>query len=274
MGLLCKNKFLCYGLPFEVNFNQVVLIYHQISTKKVQNKYIFQKNEFIEQLSLFKHFGMVSEIIDEYLNNALKQNGAYRKKIFITFDDGHESDYNIVMPALLENNFKATFFITSDWINTDGYLSKDQIRELSSHGMSIQSHAKTHRFLDEMSIFELHDELMSSKETIENIIGRDVSYLSVPGGRFNRVVLEVAEKVGYKAVCTSTPYRFQYSFGIYQIGRIGLREPIDEQKIKKLVCPTRYNALLLVNSYLAKRMAKKVIGNKMYYQIWKMLIKK
>ncbi len=39
-----------------------------------------------------------------------------KKSVIVTFDDGHESDYTLALPLLRKFNFKATFFITTDWI--------------------------------------------------------------------------------------------------------------------------------------------------------------
>ncbi len=55
-------------------------------------------------------------------------------------------------------------------------MSSGQLRELKEAGISVQSHAKTHVFLDELWIDEVYRELDQSKSTLEDILGKGVSF--------------------------------------------------------------------------------------------------
>ena len=49
----------------------------------------------------------------------------------------------------------------------------------------------------------IHAELADSRSRLENLLGRPVTYLSVPGGATDRRVLDIAAAVGYDHVFTS-----------------------------------------------------------------------
>ena len=55
----------------------------------------------------------------------------------LTFDDGNESDYEIAMHDLPERSLRGKFFVIADRVDTPGYLSNRQIREMHDHGMTI-----------------------------------------------------------------------------------------------------------------------------------------
>jgi len=75
------------------------------------------------------------------------------------------------LSVLQKFGFSASFFVTTDWIGTPGYMSAEQLRGLKAVGMSVQSYAKTHRFLDRISPEEQFAEIDASKKTLEGILG-------------------------------------------------------------------------------------------------------
>src|SRR5215813_7552 len=57
----------------------------------------------------------------------------------ITFDDGGASSYTAIADQLDALEWRAHFFITTDYINTPGFMTSDQIRELHNRGHVIGS---------------------------------------------------------------------------------------------------------------------------------------
>jgi peptidoglycan/xylan/chitin deacetylase (PgdA/CDA1 family) len=50
-------------------------------------------------------------------------------------------------------------------------MSADQLRALKKAGMSVQSHAKSHRFLDELGPDDVLMEMKASKQALEGLLG-------------------------------------------------------------------------------------------------------
>lgn len=126
-------------------------------------------------------------------------------KALISFDDGRASDQVLAMPALIERGMRGVFFVTTDWIGTQGFMSASQLRDMSTHGMDIQVHGKTHRFLAELSPPELLDELAQAKSALEDVLGRPVTALAYPGGRGGKRVRDTAARLGYRYFFCSRP---------------------------------------------------------------------
>tara|TARA_B110000003_G_scaffold89929_1_gene91998 strand:- start:12313 stop:13053 length:741 start_codon:yes stop_codon:yes gene_type:complete len=126
-----------------------------------------------------------------------------RLPICLTFDDGFLSDYDIVLPALMERNAKATFFIVHDYIGKEGYMQKEHIIELSNAGMQIGSHSKTHPNFIKIDTKAKEYELSFSKSYLEELIGKEVTTFSFPYGFLDKASKDAVFAAGYKHCCTS-----------------------------------------------------------------------
>src|SRR5712671_5216633 len=116
----------------------------------------------------------------------------------VTFDDGEQSQYHNALPWLAEYGIKATYFVTPGLIGTAAkFLGWDELRALQAAGHSIQSHGWSHKFLAFCSETDLAHELRASKQSLEDNLGSVVEEISVPGGRWDRRVIQACAAVGY-----------------------------------------------------------------------------
>jgi peptidoglycan/xylan/chitin deacetylase (PgdA/CDA1 family) len=98
----------------------------------------------------------------------------------------------------------ATFFVTVDWVGRPGFMTWDQLGQLTEWGMSVQSHTKSHPFLSELDRDRLRAELAESKEALDRALGQDTTQIALPGGNAPRLGLrDVLSEVGYHVVATS-----------------------------------------------------------------------
>jgi peptidoglycan/xylan/chitin deacetylase (PgdA/CDA1 family) len=133
------------------------------------------------------------------------------KKIAVTFDDGYDSFYYKVLPVLMELSIPAAIFVpfnligkANDWdymgfLHKTKHINERLLKEIAGKGVEIGSHGSTHTCLAGMSSRFLKLELANSKKGLENIIGRDVKYISYPFGRFDEEVEKRALEAGYVA---------------------------------------------------------------------------
>lgn len=96
--------------------------------------------------------------------------GVPTASVFVTFDDGLRSDYTRAFPALVEVGMAATFFVVTDWLGTEMFVDRCQLREMADGGMDIQVHGKSHRFLSELSSSELRQGLAEARPCSQNVI--------------------------------------------------------------------------------------------------------
>jgi peptidoglycan/xylan/chitin deacetylase (PgdA/CDA1 family) len=124
--------------------------------------------------------------------------------VVISFDDGNVGQFEYAAPALRARGMTATFFVTTDWIGTDGFMTWDQLRQLKAWGMSVQSHTKSHPFLSELDEVQLLSELAGSKAALDGSLRQDTLELSLPGGNApKRKYRHLLRHVGYRVVAGS-----------------------------------------------------------------------
>ena len=176
-------------------------------------------------------------IIPERFEEHLKIISKSRDAVKISFDDGYGNNYDSVFPLLEKYGLTATIFLITDFI--DGKivsqkfggrglslrpLTWDEIKAMDRAGIIFGSHTKSHPKLSSLSRDAVREELMGSKERIEELLGHKIYGLAYPsgyGGSFNPMVTEVAKEVGYKFAYTnmmgSNNYGKEEGFGLRRV---------------------------------------------------------
>ncbi|WP_037607064.1 polysaccharide deacetylase family protein [Streptacidiphilus rugosus] len=128
---------------------------------------------------------------------------AARPEVRLSFDDGNESDVAIALPALVERDLKADFFLIAGRIGTPGNISAEGVRALVAAGMGVGSHGQGHRAWPEVPDAELGAELADARIRIAEAAGRPVDTAACPFGAYDRRVLRRLRALGYRRVYTS-----------------------------------------------------------------------
>lgn len=251
-----------------------ILMYHDLAKRqagdKLKDSYTLAEADFLAHMEYLSSNGYRPILADDCYRSLQDPSVKLPEKgVIITFDDGHESNLTIAVPILKRYNFRASFFITTDRIGTPGYMDPAQLRELKKAGMSVQSHAKTHLFLNELSEDALAHELVESKKVLEGILKTDVRFLSFPGGRYNRAVLEHAKQAGYLACFSSTPFYFTRLENLLLIGRCAIRYTSEKTTFEKVINLNFFGRSAFTAASHSKDFLKKILGNDIYYTLWK-----
>jgi len=122
-------------------------------------------------------------------------------EVCITFDDG-TSDHLAVGDLLHDLGLSGTFFIITGRLGQRGYLTQDQVLHLARQGHRIASHTVSHPHLSKLSVAELDEELITSKQFLEDLTHQTVDWFAPPGGIYNGVVLDRALALGYSVFRT------------------------------------------------------------------------
>lgn len=236
--------------PHSANSN-MVLAYHEVMPES-NYAYCVTLASFAEQLSLL---------------DSLKKTRSF--DVQITFDDGEQSQFHNALPLLTEYGFKATYFVTPGLIGTAAkFLGWDDFRALQAAGHSIQSHGWSHRFLTFCSEAELAHELRASKQSMEDNLGGAVAEISVPGGRWDRRVLEASAAAGYRRVYVSDPWVETEIDGVEVIGRFMVRRTTTIPELERVVAKeTSALRKLRLRSQLREGLVG-ILGDSLYHRIW------
>jgi peptidoglycan/xylan/chitin deacetylase (PgdA/CDA1 family) len=180
----------------------------------------------------------------------------------ITVDDGGVSYYTIVADRLESRGWRGHCFVSTDQIGGRGFLDAAQIRELHGRGHVIGSHSASHptRF-SACSAERMRQEWMTSRRTLEDILGHEVTGASVPGGYYSTAVARSASDAGLRLLFNSEPVTaVRHEGGCSVAGRFTIRrgDPLDVCRRLLLPAPwTRWNAWARWN---AKGLLKPILG--------------
>jgi len=189
--------------------------------------------------------------------------------VLLSFDDGWRGAVECAAPALAERGMAAFFFITTDFVGRRFFATADALRRLDPSLFTIGSHGVTHRMLSGLSSDAIHAELADSRSRLEDLLGRPVTYLSVPGGATDRRVLDIAAAVGYDHVFTSALGMNPTADGRRGIARIGVKQDTTPATLRRWltgdVRRERARAALL-------GVPKRVLGMRTYSRLRRLLL--
>jgi peptidoglycan/xylan/chitin deacetylase (PgdA/CDA1 family) len=195
-----------------------ILAYHAVLTEKRISvpqgwsaRHAVDLDSFRSQLDLMRGEGWITTVPEKIEGINIESSNRY---CILTFDDGHSSDL-IAAETMRSRGYCGIFYVPWCHLATDGFLGPSDIKTLSEDSFVIGSHGLTHSPLTKKSDKGLREELVESKERLEDLIGRSVEDLAVPFGRYNRRVIIAAKAAGYRRIMTS-------DIGLARIGKVGV----------------------------------------------------
>ncbi|UGY93159.1 polysaccharide deacetylase family protein [Streptomyces gobiensis] len=117
------------------------------------------------------------------------------KVVFLTIDDGHEKDPELLR-MLRELDVPYSAFL-ADYVANDNYA---YFREMSRDGVAINNHTLHHREMNKLSYEQQRREICGQQEVLAKEIGRTPGLFRPPYGVYNRDTLRAAASCGIRAV--------------------------------------------------------------------------
>lgn len=170
-------------------------------------------------------------------NNAIhKISGS--NSLYLTFDNGYE--YNNltsdILDVLKNNNVKAVFFTTSDYLRDNPSLAQRIIYE----GHNLSNHTHKHLHQGEVSKNEVIEDIKGWEQTYRNVLGLqpNSSLMRPPAGSYNINSLEAANELGYKTVF------WNYAYADWE----PQNQPDPRSSLKKLLDNNEKGSIILLHS--------------------------
>ncbi len=177
----------------------LVLMYHRtLASGSLEHfdvaldKFFDQINRLIDSGVSFVRFADVND--PEYLGK--------RVHVALTFDDGHASN-GPAFEFLDHRGIVPTAFIVRAFAETEkGFLKSSDLKSLAPI-CDFGSHGSTHKALTNLADGDLAEELRSSRQYLEDTLGRSVKSMALPGGRGDARVMDAARRCGFNLVGNS-----------------------------------------------------------------------
>lgn len=122
------------------------------------------------------------------------------KPVILSFDDGWSDQYDYAFPILEKYHDPATFFVFTNSIGRRGFMTWDDLKNLTAAGMTIGDHTKSHPFLTKITDpRKLWEEIDGSKLLLESRLGVSITEFAYPFGQYNPDILTLVQQAGYKS---------------------------------------------------------------------------
>jgi peptidoglycan/xylan/chitin deacetylase (PgdA/CDA1 family) len=214
--------------------------------------------------TLNRHLAMMRESHLQPLSlTHLLVDGSPTPRVALTFDDGHISNLEAAQDIAAQSA-SADFFVNPERVGKQHYLSWSALREMADMGMSIQSHGHTHRYFNEMTDAEATEELRRSKAEIEQRIGLPVTIFAPPGGRLTPRVPMIADRLGYKAICSSRVGVWRTGSSALNIPRFAVLLGTSDEQLRRWIRQDRLEVFKLSMRQGGLGAMKRLLGNRGY----------
>lgn len=130
----------------------------------------------------------------------------------LSFDDGMEDNYSVLLPILQEFSIPATVYVTTGligkpnpWLHPDAgarMMTADELVGLARAGIEIGGHTVSHADLSQLNRSACLAEIRDSVATVHEITGKPVHTFAYPFGRYSQATLEVMRSTGLLAGVT------------------------------------------------------------------------
>jgi len=126
------------------------------------------------------------------------------KVMYLTFDEGYEQGYTpTILDILKENNVKATFFITSHYLNTQ----PDLVKRMVAEGHIVANHSVSHPSFPTLTDEEIYEELTVLADDFKEITSIDMApFFRPPSGKYSERSLYLTRKLRYRTIFWSMAF--------------------------------------------------------------------
>src|SRR5881409_247932 len=185
----------------------------------------------------------------------------------VTFDDGWKSQYEVAWPIMKKFGYPFTMFIYTEGVAGGSLgggqaITWEQLNDMRDNGVDIEAHTATHQDLREGHNIMLaspggkrtrtkltgpqyeqwvRNEVVGSKELLEQRLGIKVNCFAVPFGSYNEHVKELARNAGYEAMFTVYGQPITFTSPLDSLGRYAIeanKPKVFEDAVKMIGAST------------------------------------
>jgi len=200
-----------------INFHHVGPIATNATEKQVT--YTTTPEVLEAELKYLKDHGYRTVLLDVLIDAFDKGVPLPPKAVALTFDDGWRDQFRNAFPLLKKYGMVGSFFIPVGWVGHSKVMGWTELRELADAGMGVGTHGYLHWHFDTIHGWALDREIVQTKKTMEQHLGRPVDVIAYPGGYYNAEAIGVVKAAGYKLALT-TKHRIGQSAALrFEVGR-------------------------------------------------------
>ena len=204
-----------------------ILEYHMVTENPHPDAkpYVVPPEDFAEQLDYLAEEGYTTITPQDYARARKGKQQLPEKPIILSFDDGYEDNWRVVLPMLEERRMKAVFYMVTNSIGQPGYLTWDNLFDMERRGMEIGSHTANHLPLTTLSPEKQREELRLSKLMLEWKGMKTIYSFSYPNGSYNAGVVAMLAEEEYLTAVTGEAGLNTLETNPYLLRRVNIPPP-------------------------------------------------
>jgi peptidoglycan/xylan/chitin deacetylase (PgdA/CDA1 family)/GT2 family glycosyltransferase len=192
-----------------------VLMYHRIGDPGEQPAaYVVPLRRFRRQMAWLRRRKYNVMTLGAYVEHRRKFELPPAKSVVVTFDDGFEDNARLAYPVLRRYELPATMFVvtslvggTCDWTSRKELARRplftwNSIRRMHDDAIEFGAHTRTHPNLTTLSGEALRDEIVGSRQDLQERNLGLVDVFAYPFGAYGSESSETVERAGFRGACT------------------------------------------------------------------------
>jgi protein-tyrosine phosphatase len=192
----------------------IVVAFHSITAGKSGGALRCSVEDFERYCRFFARH-MKTETLTRMVEQ-LEKGSPLHGELAITFDDGYADNVELALPILSRWSLRATFYVTTGFIQTQTqalwdtkanlrsrWMTWEQVRQLVNAGHELGAHTVTHINLATATAEQAESELRQSRDDIAAQAGIAPSHFAVPYGRAFPALDQtaaIARNLGFRSV--------------------------------------------------------------------------
>ncbi len=226
----------------------IIFCYHRLVDKIHTQWTEITPAAFEAQMKMLKDRGITVISLQDYLAWRRSEKNIPARSAVITFDDGWKSQYEVAWPIMKKYGYTFTMFIYTEGVAGGSLgggqaITWEQLADMRDNGIDIQAHSATHQDLRQNQPIMvmspdrkrtkkrltgkeyedwLQNEMVKSKELLEQRLAIKVNCFAVPLGKYDDHVKEVARNAGYDAMFTVYGQPLTFNSPMDSLGRYAI----------------------------------------------------
>ncbi|HZS18584.1 MAG TPA: polysaccharide deacetylase family protein [Candidatus Udaeobacter sp.] len=245
----------------------IIFCYHRLVDKVRYPGTEITPAAFDAQMKELKDRGITVIPMQDFLAWKRGEKNIPARSAIVTFDDGWKSQYEVAWPIMKKYGYPFTMFIYTEGVRGGALgggeaITWEQLADMRDNGVDIQDHSATHQDLREGHTITLagpgvkrartkltgpqyeewmKNEVVGSKQLLEQRLGIKVNCFAVPFGNYNEHVKEIARNSGYEAMFTVYGQPITFTSPMDSIGRYAIeanKPKVFEDAVKMIATST------------------------------------
>ncbi len=237
-----------------------ILTYHDVvpgETSDRQDHYTISIGFLCRHLEVLRAAGMVA-VDPTGLKTPHRLGSA---SCFLTFDDGRREHASLTAPQLEASGMRGIFFVPTQRIGREGYLNREDVKNMSGAGHIFGLHGHQHRRLDLLSPGNLREDFARSCDLLETLTGGKPWIFAPVGGYGSDWVTATAQHFGVQTIRTMR-WGLNHHPDPFALETVPIHQDLDHEKLKNILLAGSFG-----RGYRSKELVKRLAPESLYRRI-------